>query len=185
MVQIKVKGLMDGVHIYAEYDKEAEFLVEIEKRLKLFHAHGKTIEAFFHLPFLSSTGLKQLFHLCENNNVIITGMDEQQEHPMQVKQGDLWSGQEITLDHDTIWIGDLHKESYLITKANLYVIGKVEGSIDACHKSCEIAASLFDAKVRICDSSFHNVTSFAPGKVYYINRQVILNEVKGGAIWER
>lgn len=47
MVQIKVKGLMDGVHIYAEYDKEAEFLVEIEKRLKLFHAHGKTIEAFF------------------------------------------------------------------------------------------------------------------------------------------
>ena len=176
---------MDGVHIYAKYDREKDFLVEIEKRLRLFHAHGKTIEAFFHMPPLSSSSWIKLFRLCEECQVMITGVDEPVKKSIQVKEGVLWSGQEITLTQDTIWIGDIRKESYLSTSADLYVIGKVEGTIDAFHQDCVIAASFFDANVRICDSSFHNVTSFAPGNVYYNDRQVILKEVKGGAIWEK
>ena len=185
MVQIKVKGLIDGVHIYAEYDKEQELLVELEKRLRLFHAQGKAVEAFFHLPLLSSASLRVLFQLCEETHVLIKGLDDVRQPALQIKEGTLWSGQQLVLKQDTLWIGDIRKGSYVTISGSLYVIGKIEGTIDICRADCVAAASSFDAKVRICDSRFHNVTSSAPKKAYYNDRQVILNEGKGGTIWER
>lgn len=185
MVQIKIKGLNDGVHIYAEYDKEREFLVEIEKRLRLFHAQGKALEAFFHLPMLSSASLRSLFRMCQENEVLIKGMDETIQETLEIKEGTLRSGQLVSLKRDTLWIGDIRKGSFIVASKNLYIIGKVEGTIDILCADGVIAASSFDAKVRICDSSFHNVTSFAPKKAYYNQRQVILSEGKGGALWER
>lgn len=185
MVQIKVKGLIDGVHIYATYDKEQEFLVELEKRLRLFHAQEKAFEAFFHLPMLSYASLRALFQLCEETHILIKGLDEIKQPILQIKEGTLRSGQQLVLKQDTLWIGDIRKDSYVTTMGNLYVIGKVEGTIDVCYADCVVAASGFDAKVRICDSRFHNVTSSAPQKAYYNDRQVILSEGKGGTIWER
>ena len=51
MVQIKIKGLKDGLHLFAQFDDETIFLKELEKRLKAISMYGKAIEAFFHIPY--------------------------------------------------------------------------------------------------------------------------------------
>ena len=50
MVQIKIKGLKDGLHLFAQFDDETIFLKELEKRLKAISMYGKAIEAFFIYP---------------------------------------------------------------------------------------------------------------------------------------
>ena len=47
MVQIKIKGLKDGLHLFAQFDDETIFLKELEKRLKAISMYGKAIEVFF------------------------------------------------------------------------------------------------------------------------------------------
>lgn len=185
MVQIKVKGLINGLHLYASFDHEEEFLEELKQRLSFFHVHGKVVEAFFHIPMLSTNGYHQLFQICKTYGMIIKGLEDTQARELKQMVGDVYNGQQLDLSTDTIWIGNIHKGSYMNVYGNLYVIGKVEGTIDAKYETCCIYASYIDASIRICDSKFHNVTSFASSKVYYEHRQVILKETKGVAIWEK
>lgn len=178
MVQIKVKGLSDGVHVYALFDDEQQFLYEIKERLKAFSCQKKAVEAFFHVNGLSDQGLLSLFQLCEELRVIIKGMDEQRKKMMELRQGIVHNGQQLRLGKDTLWIGDIHSGAQVTCQGSFFVIGKVEGNIDLCYADAILAASTIQANVRICDSSFHNVTSFSPVKVYYNNRTIEFENVK-------
>lgn len=185
MVQIKIKGLTDGLHVFAQFDEEQIFLEELEKRLKAISLYGKVVEAFFHIPAISDQGLSILLTLCQKHQILIKGFDEECKPALQIKEATLYNGQSITLSQDTLWIGDMRKGAYVHAHGNLYVIGHVEAMIDMWHKDNVLVASSICASVRICDSSFHNVTSFAPLKAYYNKEKVLLKAVKGGALWEK
>ena len=185
MVQIKIKGLKDGLHLFAQFDDEMIFLNELEKRLKAISVYGKAIEAFFHIPDVCDDTLIRLFIICEKPHIIIKGFDEVYKKELQIKEGTIYNGQIITLTQDTLWIGDMRKGAYVHALGNLYVIGHVEAIIDLWHKEDILVASSITSKVRICDSAFHNVTSFAPIKAYYNREKVLLKAVKGGALWEK
>lgn len=185
MVQIKIKGLKDGLHLFAQFDDETIFLKELEKRLKAISMYRKAIEAFFHIPDVCDDTLLSLFAICENNHILIKGFDEIVERKQQIKEATLYNGQIITLTEDTLWIGDMRKGAYVHAMGNLYVIGHVEAVIDLWHKEDVLVASSITSKVRICDSAFQNVTSFAPIKAYYNREKVLLKAVKGGALWEK
>lgn len=185
MVQIKIKGLKDGLHVFAQFDEERIFLEELEKRLMAISLYGKVVEAFFHIPTISDHGLSMLLRLCQRHQILIKGFDEEDKQALQIKEATLYNGQSITLSQDTLWIGDMRKGSYVHAHGNLYVIGHVEAMIDMWHKDTVLVASSICASVRICDSSFHNVTSFAPLKAYYNKEKVLLKAVKGGALWEK
>ena len=185
MVQIKIKGLKDGLHLFAQFDDEMIFLNELEKRLKAISVYGKAIEAFFHIPDVCDDTLIRLFMICEKHHIIIKGFDEVYKKELQIKEGTIYNGQIITLTQDTLWIGDMRKGAYVHALGNLYVIGHVEAIIDLWHKEDTLVASSITSKIRICDSAFHNVTSFAPIKAYYNREKVLLKAVKGGALWEK
>lgn len=178
MVQIKIKGLNDGVHVYGVFDQEQQFLEELKERLKAFSCQKKAVEAFFHLSALSDRALIAFFQLCEQAHVLIKGMDPINKREVEVHQGVLHNGQQLSLTKDTIWIGDLHSGSHLLCEGSLFVIGKVEGVLDLKYEDNILAASSIQANVRICDTSFHNVTSFSPVKVYYKHRTVAFENVK-------
>ena len=185
MVQIKIKGLKDGLHLFAQFDDEKSFLKELEKRLKAISVYGKVIEAFFHIPDVSDETWITLFMICERNHVLIKGLDETCEKDLRIKEATLYNGQIITLTQDTLWIGDMRKGAYVHALGSLYVIGHVEAIIDLWHKEDILVASSITSSVRICDSTFQNVTSFAPIKAYYNKEKVLLKAVKGGALWEK
>lgn len=178
MVQIKIKGLSDGIHVFADFNEQQTFLYELEKRLKLLSCKEDLVEAFFHLSYTNEQLLMALFQLCSTYNIVIKGFDEVKTRQISMRQGTLHNGQQISLSEDTIWIGDLHSGSQLLCKGSLFVVGKVEGFIDLYYEDAILAASYLDASIRICDSRFHNLTSFSPVKVYYNKRTIEVENVK-------
>lgn len=47
MVQIKIKGINDAYHIYAQYDDAAAFFQQLRERLNFCHnKNGQYFEAF-------------------------------------------------------------------------------------------------------------------------------------------
>ena len=105
MVQIKIKGLKDGLHVFAQFDEERIFLEELEKRLMAISLYGKVVEAFFHIPTISDHGLSMLLRLCQRHQILIKGFDEEDKQALQIKEATLYNGQSITLSQDTLWIG--------------------------------------------------------------------------------
>lgn len=178
MVQIKIKGLADGVHVYGEFDDEQAFLEDLQKRLKPFLNHEGSVEAFFHVRTLSEEGFLRFFQICNEAQVFVKALQETKEKPILQRYGTLFNGETLHLKQDTLWIGNLKKGSYVSCEGNLYVIGEVDGVVDLWYAHTRLIASSIDAQVRICDTGFHNMTSFAPSKVYYCNREVLLEPIK-------
>ena len=82
-------------------------------------------------------------------------------------------------------LGNIRKQAFVTSSESLYVLGSVQGSVDLLHEDCVLAASHIDGNVRICDTHFQNMTSFAPCKVYYENRHLEMKEYKEERMWER
>ena len=65
MVQIKIKGINEAYHIYAQYDDASAFFQQLKERLKFCqNKNGQYFEAFFHIEGLKPQHLKPLFQLC-------------------------------------------------------------------------------------------------------------------------
>ena len=65
MVQIKIKGINDTYHIYAQYDDASAFFQQLKERLKFCqNKNGQYFEAFFHIEGLKPQHLQELFQLC-------------------------------------------------------------------------------------------------------------------------
>lgn len=82
-------------------------------------------------------------------------------------------------------LGSIRKQAFVTSSESLYVLGSVQGSVDLLHEDCVLCASRMDGNVRICDTHFQNMTSFAPCKVYYECRHLEMKEYKEERMWER
>ncbi|MEG0360444.1 MAG: hypothetical protein RR602_02335 [Longicatena sp.] len=187
MVQIKIKVIQEAYHIYVIFEDFDIFINEFKKRLKaILGNETRCFEAFFHIQKISSKELKQLFVLCEHYHTIILGINYV---PLQSVtnyiEEDLRGGEQYTFSEDTILLGNIHKQAFVACKGNLYVIGKVAGSVDFLYEDNFLCASKIEASVRICDTSYQNMTCYAPCKVYYKNRCLIISDYKEDKQWER
>ena len=152
------------------------FLLELEETLKssFFKVKGYS-EIYFSFPFqLSNQECLQLYALCENYHVYV--MEIQPYHKMkqiQYLRNTFHNGEEYYLYEECIYVGNIEKDVRIITNHDLYIIGEVRGIIDVMHKTCCLyASSLQNCRIRIFDSEFHNLTKYAPCKVYYENEKI-------------
>ena len=77
MVQIKIKGINDTYHIYAQYDDASAFFQQLKERLKFCqNKNGQYFEAFFHIEGLKPQHLQELFQLCADCHTLIAGINE-------------------------------------------------------------------------------------------------------------
>lgn len=187
MVQIKVKGINQTYHIYASYDDADEFFNSIKERLHICRcASAGYFEAFFHLDILREQDIIRLFQVCEECETHILGINTRNEmKQIQVMEEDLRGGKHYVFHEPTILMGNIHKMAYVISSESLYVFGSVQGSVDLLHEDCTLCTSHLNANIRICDSSFQNMTSFSPCKVYYEQRKIELKKYKEELQWEK
>lgn len=188
MVQIKIKKIEDKYHVFCIFSDFPKFISELKKRLDFLTVRKtQDFEAFFHIPDLSVNEYHEFFTLCNHSRVYIMGINWwQQERTIYFVEQKFRGGEEYYFDNAVILCSDIAKDVRISCASNVYIMGCVQGTIDLLHQNCEVYATLFqDARVRICDSDFQNVTSFARGKVYYEHGTVVYEIQKEEEVWQK
>lgn len=185
MVQIKIKAVKGSYHVFAVYDDADLFFDELAQRLKQCCIRTARFEVFFHIENLTQKDLVRLFKLCEQINLKILGFDEMPQPSIGIHEGNLRYAREYEFTEPLILFGNIEKSVSVCAKANLYVLGHVQGVLDFLYADCVLYASSLCANVRIHDTSFQNLTVFSPCKVYYEKRELKIEMVKGEKSWEK
>lgn len=160
------------------YDMEV-FLEEIKSKFSHSFYHEKGVfETYFSFPFsLSMKHYQDLFAVCDAYHILVLGFhQEEKSQEMTLLQDCFYAGETYELHNDTVYVGDIEKDIHISAGCNLYVVGQIRGKVDLLYQDLEVGASSFSqAKVRIFDTSFQNVTKLAPCKVYYEEEEMKVN----------
>lgn len=171
MDALKLKYQNQTCNIICQTNHFYDFLRQLEDKLKNnFFQRGDYFRAFFSFPFpLQSEQYTQLYAICDLYHTLILGFNKYEDTSrMKLYEHCFYAGNTYQLKEEAVYVGDIDKDVYITTNANLYIIGNVLGKIDILYPELEISASGFvDAKIRIFDSKFQNLTNLAPCKVYY------------------
>lgn len=188
MVQIKIKGINGQYHIYASYDDEVAFLNELKDRLKTCLENKQDFSAYFHFLRINESLLYKVITMCQELDIVIKGILNEKEDVKKhsiTKVTNLPLGEESICYDDVMILGDMKADMYVTAYQDVYVIGCARGVLDFMYERCCLYASSIDAKIRICESVFQNVTIFAPVCVYYEEGKVLYRELKEERMWER
>lgn len=143
-------------------------------------------EAFFDVQNpLDEHQIEALFLLCQSLNTCILGfVEKEEEKQLRIIKEELHGGQKYNFDEPILILGNIPRDTYVSSTHSLYVMGDVRGNIDLIHQDCIISASSFNNSfIRIYDSTYQNMTMFAPSCVYYNKRSIIAREYKEERMW--
>lgn len=187
MVQIKIKAVNHTYTVCCFYDDFPSFLTMLRERLNtIAKGHSGSFEAFFHIQTeLREKELLQLLQCANETGTIVLGLINQtNRRDLMIIEENLHSGQTYEFDREVLLLGSIQAEAFVSSSESIYCIGSVGGNIDLYHEDCRITASgFFQANIRICDSHYQNLTSFAPAQVYYKERKLQLKELKEEKSW--
>jgi len=187
MVQIKVKAVNHTYTVCCAYDDFPLFLTMLKERLNACtKGHSGKLEAFFHIQSdITGEQMLQLLQCANETGTVILGFVNEASHrDLMIIEENLHSGQTYEFDREILLLGSIGAEAFVSSSENIYCIGSVGGNIDLLHEDCIISASgFFQANIRICDSHYQNMTSFAPAQVYYRERKLQLKELKEEKTW--
>ncbi|NBK98173.1 MAG: hypothetical protein EOM50_09155 [Erysipelotrichia bacterium] len=173
MDALKIKYQNQICYMIAQTNHFDDFLKQLEIKLTSnFFLKSDCLQAFFSFPFsLQSEQYRALYTLCDQYHLLVLGflnVKQDIEKKMCLYERCFYAGNTYNLTQDVVYVGDIEKDVYITSSANFYVIGNVYGTIDLLHSNQELSAYAFvDAKIRIFDSKFQNMTNNAPCKVYY------------------
>lgn len=187
MVQIKIKTIKNTYHVYAQSDDVSVFIQQLPERLRFCHReNGQYFEAFFHLPRLTEKELEKVFQICEQYQVIITGFDilEIDKRPF-LHDKELLAHETYEFKEPMLILGNIPAGTLIISSESVYVLGSMNGSIDLLHEDCVLYASQIHGNVRICDTSFQNMTISASCKVYDSHSSLNVLKYEEERVWER
>lgn len=171
MDALKIKFQNQTCNIICQTNHFYDFLRQLENKLKNnFFRQSDCLKAFFSFPFsLKEEEYTALYTLCDLYHTLIIGFNTNEEYKkMKLLEHCFYPGNTYHLQEDVVYVGDIEKDVYITTNANLYIIGEVKGTIDLLFPELEVSASSFTGtKIRIFDTKFHHLTKTAPCKVYY------------------
>lgn len=147
-----------------------QFLYELDNKLKnSFFSKGCFCTCFSFSYHLSAKQLYDLYMICDENNTMIKEINDNKTMVQLAHKHDCFNvGETYYISKDMLYIGDIQQGVEIISGANLYIIGSMEGTIDLLYPHLEVCSHCFnEAKIRIFDTSYQKTTINAPCKVYY------------------
>lgn len=144
-------------------------------------------DAFFDVSRkLSDQELLEVFQICKESQTTILGFQaDKKAAGLQIYKQKLHSGQKYFFEVPTLLIGNIPRDTYVTCCDSLFVLGEAAGNIDLYDRNAMVGASLFSrCFIRICDTSFQNVTNSAPAQVYYNEQTLICRELKEEIVWD-
>lgn len=188
MDEVKIKAHNSNYIVYCSLEHDSIFFSMLKTKLQACIRGERTFEAFFHFQQeLSSQQMLQVIACANEQKTIVKGLYFPKK-PMGIKmiEEPLYSGQTYHFDEDIMIMGSICADTFITCSEHIYVLGEVSGNVDLLHHDCSISASSFKcANIRICDSTYQNMTSFAPAKIYYKNMLLEMKEYKEERMWDK
>lgn len=188
MDEVKVKAHNTDYMVYCSLEHDSIFFSMLKTKLKACVRGERTFEAFFYFQQpLNSKQVLQVISCANEQQTLVKGISFP-EVPKGIRliEEPLFSGQTYHFDEDVMIMGSICTDTFITCSEHMYVIGEVSGNIDLLHEDCTITASSFKhANIRICDSSYQNMTSFAPAKIYYKDMLLEMKEYKEERMWDK
>lgn len=180
-MNVKIKGIND--YLCFELNEEVHFnciLNDLKSILDSLPktAHGYYPKAFFDLKsrIVSNQEMSCLIKLIyESKKVLFGGVKEPiSSSTMKLVAQDVYNGEVAeAYNQDLLVIGNVHVGGIVRGNKNIYVIGKVEGVIEALSKSSTInLSSANQARISIFNRLVQDVTIFTLSLFYYKNDQI-------------
>lgn len=181
MVDLIIKARNQNYTLVVKYDEWDEFLIACkEKLLSCIYKSALPFKVFFHIhQQLTDTELTELIQLCQNCNTVFLGftdahLDENKEIQIIAH---LYAGECVEYDEPVLIMGNVGKDVRIIAHESVIVNGIVQGSIDFMHEHCICTALGYqDARIRIYDTPFQNLTIFSYSVLYYEHQQRIIQK---------
>lgn len=183
-MNIEVKGI-NGILVMKvnENCTFQQFLDDLNQLLEqpLFQQEGYYPRAFFDFGcrVLAIDEVHSLMDLLmQKEKVLFDGMTyHQQSHQVHIRKEQLHNGEEIIIDHETLFLGIVNPGSYVYCYQNVYFLNTVKGTIVAMNEDVRIFGHDFqNAQIIINQQTLHDLTTSALTSVYYKDNQIILTK---------
>lgn len=183
-MSIEVKGI-NGILVMKvnENCTFQQFLDDLNQLLEqpLFQQEGYYPRAFFDFGcrVLANDEVHSLMDLLmQKEKVLFDGMTyHQQPHQVHIRKEQLHNGEEIIIDHETLFLGIVNPGSYVYCYQNVYFLNTVKGTIVAMNEDVRIFGHDFqNAQIIINQQTLHDLTTSALTSVYYKDNQIILTK---------
>lgn len=183
-MNIEVKGI-NGILVMKvnENCTFQQFLDDLNQLLEqpLFQQEGYYPRAFFDFGcrVLANDEVHSLMDLLmQKEKVLFDGMTyHQQPHQVHIRKEQLHNGEEIIIDHETLFLGIVNPGSYVYCYQNVYFLNTVKGTIVAMNDDVRIFGHDFqNAQIIINQQTLHDLTTSALTSVYYKDNQIILTK---------
>lgn len=183
-MNIEVKGI-NGILVMKvnENCTFQQFLDDLNQLLEqpLFQQEGYYPRAFFDFGcrVLANEEVHSLMDLLmQKEKVLFDGMTyHQQPHQVHIRKEQLHNGEEIIINHETLFLGIVNPGSYVYCYQNVYFLNTVKGTIVAMNEDVRIFGHDFqNAQIIINQQTLHDLTTSALTSVYYKDNQIILTK---------
>ena len=183
-MNIEVKGI-NGILVMKvnENCTFQQFLDDLNQLLEqpLFQQEGYYPRAFFDFGcrVLAIDEVHSLMDLLmQKEKVLFDGMTyHQKTHQVHIRKEQLHNGEEIIIDHETLFLGIVNPGSYVYCYQNVYFLNTVKGTIVAMNEDVRIFGHDFqNAQIIINQQTLHDLTTSALTSVYYKDNQIILTK---------
>lgn len=183
-MNIEVKGI-NGILVMKvnENCTFQQFLDDLNQLLEqpLFQQEGYYPRAFFDFGcrVLANDEVHSLMDLLmQKEKVLFDGMTyHQQPHQVHIRKEQLHNGEEIIINHETLFLGIVNPGSYVYCYQNVYFLNTVKGTIVAMNDDVRIFGHDFqNAQIIINQQTLHDLTTSALTSVYYKDNQIILTK---------
>lgn len=183
-MNIEVKGI-NGILVMKvnENCTFQQFLDDLNQLLEqpLFQQEGYYPRAFFDFGcrVLANDEVHSLMDLLmRKEKVLFDGMTyHQQPHQVHIRKEQLHNGEEIIINHETLFLGIVNPGSYVYCYQNVYFLNTVKGTIVAMNEDVRIFGHDFqNAQIIINQQTLHDLTTSALTSVYYKDNQIILTK---------
>ena len=183
-MNIEVKGI-NGILVMKvnENCTFQQFLDDLNQLLEqpLFQQEGYYPRAFFDFGcrVLANDEVHSLMDLLmQKEKVLFDGMTyHQQPHQVHIRKEQLHNGEEIIINHETLFLGIVNPGSCVYCYQNVYFLNTVKGTIVAMNEDVRIFGHDFqNAQIIINQQTLHDLTTSALTSVYYKDNQIILTK---------
>lgn len=183
-MNIEVKGI-NGILVMKvnENCTFQQFLDDLNQLLEqpLFQQEGYYPRAFFDFGcrVLAIDEVHSLMDLLmQKEKVLFDGMTyHQQPYQVHIRKEQLHNGEEIIIEHETLFLGIVNPGSYVYCYQNVYFLNTVKGTIVAMNEDVRIFGHDFqNAQIIINQQTLHDLTTSALTSVYYKDNQIILTK---------
>lgn len=173
MAAVAIKGREETIQVIIQEHAQFQTVIsELREKLETMKkvSQDHPWEAFFRIPAsFTEEELYAIFQLVESNQGVIAGtLIEEQGAFYDILEQDIHSGDHLILQKPTIIFGNLHPDSFVRSAYDIFVMGKVEGTVQLESPNTAIYAMAYErANLQLFDEIRPNVTVLFPQKFYH------------------